>query len=136
LLVPAGLAMWEGVELLRHRLAPDWRLRGAALACGPIVFGLWTVYVRYRIGEWPFVQGSDRLTAPLAGWVVAIQMASEMGTTTFHRMALGQAGLPMLIVVATLLGLGAIRAVRLRTPLDAIYLLMTTIFFCLAWPNL
>jgi len=134
-LVPAGLALWEAIEYARGRLAPDWKARLTALAPCPIVFGLWMLYVREKIGIWPFLQGSDRLSYPFVGWLESLQVAAEMGTTTFHRMELGRGNLPVVVVVAALLAFGMVRAARLRTPLDPIYLLLSTLSFCLLLPN-
>ena len=68
--------------------------------------------------------------------MTGLQMAAEMGTTTFHRMQLGRGNLPVLIVVAGLLAFGMLRASRLRSPLDPVYLLFAGLSFCLLWPNL
>lgn len=134
LLVPAGLAVWEGIEWARGRRGPDVGRRLAALAAGPVAFGIWYLYLRGRFGVWPFTQEArDFLTAPFAGWVETFRLAAGLGVQGFDRMQLGTASVPLLAAIGGALALGAVRAVRPRTPIDPVFLLLALLMFCLNW---
>jgi hypothetical protein len=120
--VPAGLIVWELVVARRERRSVDRRsvaLMGATLL--PLI--VWLIYVWSAFGEWPFNQPRF-LEAPLYGWLDSFAQAAELGVETrvIDRVQIGTASLPMLIAIGGLFVATAVPAVRLKSPMDPIFL--------------
>jgi hypothetical protein len=119
--VPAGLVVWELVGARRQRRRIDRRtlaLLGATLL--PLI--AWWGYVRVAFGEWPFNQPRF-VSWPLMGWTDSLLRAAKLGVDTpVERVQIGTASLPMLVAIGALLVLTAIRALRFKSPMDAIFL--------------
>jgi hypothetical protein len=130
LLVPAGLALWEGVQWLRGARPDRLRARSLALAAGPVLFAVWYLYLRFNFGIWPFQASAGLFSAPLVGWVDTLQRAVQLAQSDFNGAQLSALMVPILIIVGAALVAGATRATRLRSPLDALFLL----FFLVAAP--
>jgi hypothetical protein len=132
-LVPAALALWEGIRWLRGT-RPDRLLhRGLALAAGPVLFAVWYTYLRLHFGIWPFRASVGLFSAPLAGWVDTLQRAVGLGQVDFNGAQLAGAMVPILIAIAAGLIAGATRAVRLRSPVDVLFLLFFGVTALLNW---
>ena len=121
-LVPLGLLLWEGIRWLRGDRPIDLPKRAAVLLAGPVLLAGWFVYVRSKFDEWPFSDNPDNIGAPFAGWWRSMGRASEQALTA-EESQLGSASLILLMVVAIALLVGAVRAARLRSSLDVVYLL-------------
>jgi hypothetical protein len=133
LAIPAGLAAWELVSWFRTRAAGLWR-RIIPLAIGPVLYAAWYVYLRATFGVWPFHQeGNDFLTWPLVGWWDSLRRAANLAVGSFEGMQTGHASVALLVVVGALLLIGVVRAVRIATPLDPVFLLGAVLVFCLNW---
>jgi hypothetical protein len=132
-LVPVALAIWHGVELLRGR-APDRVVgRVAAVAAGPAALVAWYAYVHIDLGMWPTQTGTSRFGLPFVGWIDTFNTAGAFITGDFATAQLGTFMVPILAITATALLLGAARAARLRSPLDAIFLLFVAFAAFLNW---
>ena len=95
----------------------------AAPRCGGRTRRAWWLYLRIHLGAFPFGQGSQRLTAPFAGWERAlVDAASQSWSAAVDTSQLGQAAVPLIIVVGLAILIGAIRAVRLRGVVDPAFL--------------
>jgi hypothetical protein len=123
-LVPAALAVWELVRWSRSGRPPDLWARAFTLAAGPVALVAWFAYVKVQIGEWPVAAGAYGLSPPLAGWKTALLHAGSWGfdSSGGALTQVGQIAVPVLVATGAALAIGALRAVRLRTPLDAVYL--------------
>jgi hypothetical protein len=127
-LVPVGIAAWE---VLRTRT----RLRdavpfGACLV--PAV--LWWTYARVQLGDW-FTSGGSAFTTPFVGWKHSLLDAGISSySTNSDRATFSEADLVVLAALVMLIAVGVLMALRLRGPVDAIYLLLTLVVVCLA-PN-
>ena len=129
-LVPVGLALWELVRMLRRRRRDGWR-RVAALVLSIVPFGLWYLYVLLRFDEWPASPTRDFLQLPPTGWVQTARTAAEMGMDSFDRLVTGHVTVPLLATLAVAFLLGIARAIRLRTPIDPVYLMFMPIVFAM-----
>jgi hypothetical protein len=124
-LVPLALAGWE---LRRTRRVP---LVAAAVA--PAV--LWWVYVRIHLGAFPFGQGSERLSVPLAGWARALlDAARQSWNPGVDTAQLGQAAVPLIIVVGLAIVVAAIYSLRLRSVVHPAFLALAALYACIS-PN-
>ena len=133
-LVPFSLGAWEVVEALRGRRAPDWRRRAATLAPAVIPFALWQTYLRLQFGVWSFSGGTGNFTVPFEGWIMTLQRAAMMGSRgSFDQMQLGQAEVALLMATAGLLAVGIARALRFKSPIDAIYPPFGAMLFGMTW---
>ena len=138
LAIPVGLAAWEGLAWLRAR-GP--RIRGARrllrrwalLAIGPAVYAVWLAYVRTRFGVYPFQQGLDAIAFPLVGWADTLNRAGSLAAIGFYEMQIGQAMVAILAVTIGALLVGVVSALRFRTPIDPIYLLLSVLMVSLTW---
>jgi hypothetical protein len=134
LLVPAGLLAWEAVRWLRGVRIPRVRAKLLALSVGPVAFGAWYLYLRSAFGVWPLEQeAGDFLTVPFTGWADSLKKAAGMATGAFESSQIGSASLALLIVVGAALLVGMVRAARLRSPLDTVFLLYALLIFSLNW---
>jgi hypothetical protein len=120
-LVPLAIAAWE---LWRRR--PPW----TAAAVVPAV--LWWLYVRIHLGAFPFGQGSSRLSPPFVGWKRAlVDAASQSWNPGIDTSQMGQAAVPLIIVVALAMLVAAVRALRLRSVVDPAYLALAALYACI-----
>jgi hypothetical protein len=133
LLVPAGLMVFDGIRWLRGRRPENIGIRFAVLAVGPTAFADWYLYLRSRFGHWPFTEAHDVFSPPIVGWVETFRRAARMGLAGHDPMQLGAGAIPILAVVAVALLLGLVRALRLRTWLDTIFLLYLVLVSMLTW---
>jgi hypothetical protein len=127
LALPIGLVAWELVEARRGRPSPDIRTRLFALAPGLVALGLWLAYVTAVFGVWPSSQAADAVALPPFGWIDTLHRAAEMVPSGNEAMQIGAAALAFLPVIGTLLIIGIVKAVRLRTFLDVVFLLLAAI---------
>jgi hypothetical protein len=132
-LVPVGLAAWEAVEWRRRgTTSADWP-RLAALAAGPMLFAVWNVYLRLNFGVWSFQASPENLGIPVSGWIDAFQRAGAMADADPASWQLSMATVPLLSLVAVALLIGAARSLRLRSPLDHIFLLFVVLSSMYTW---
>jgi hypothetical protein len=120
LLVPAGLFVWEGVELLRHRRQRDVAVRLAALAACALPLTLWYLYLRLHLGVFPFERAPDFFGVPLAGWFDSLRRAA--GLLSSGASQVGSVAITLLWIVAAAMLVGIVRAFRVRSPLDLMFL--------------
>jgi hypothetical protein len=122
LLAVAAVVVWE----LRRRAAR----RAALFATAAIPALAWWIYARIQLGAW-FTSGDSALASPLAGWRQALLAGGvdPRGSPLRHDAAL--TGLAALLVVLLLLGA---RALRLRRPVEIVYVVLAALALCLA-PN-
>jgi hypothetical protein len=126
-LVPAGLAAWDFFR------APRRPARVLVLAASILPAIAWWTYARLRLGDW-FLSGSWVVGSPLAGWRRTLTDAGVWSySPSYYQFLTGEAMLPVLIPLLALLVLGGVRALRLRGPVDVVYLLLALLVACLAW---
>jgi hypothetical protein len=120
-LVPIAIAAWE----FWHRRRPP------ILAAAVVPVAAWWLYLRIHLGAFPFGQGTQRLTAPFLGWARALTAASAQSWAPGVDTAqLGQAAIPLILVVLLLILVAAIRALRLATALDVALLVLAALYAC------
>lgn len=129
LLVPAGIALWECRRWLAHRDTGATVRRVALLSVGPVLFACWYVYVRLQFGEWSFEATEGFFAIPPVGWIEAIRSASDRAAGVDFQV--GAAAAPLLAAVGTAVIVGLVRAVRLRSPIDAAFLLLALLALAL-----
>jgi hypothetical protein len=132
-LVPAALAVWESVLWLRGRRPDRLLQRGLALGAGPVLFACWYTYLRFNFGIWSFQASVGLFSPPVTGWVGTLQKAVGLMQSDFNANQLGAAMVPILLAIAGALIAGATRAVRLRSPLDALFLMFFGVTALLNW---
>jgi len=135
LLVPAGLALWEVAQTVRGEQQPRVTLgRIALLVPGPALWLLWNVHVFNVFGEWSWNQADNLvLPIPFQGWLDSLRMAADMAVGDFPATQLGEASIALQITALTAVVLGMARAIRLRHPVDAVYLLVAVLMIYLRW---
>ena len=126
--VPLALAAWELVRN-RRRL-----LEVAPLLATVVPSVLWWTYARIHLGAW-FTTGDTALGTPLVGWKRALLDAgvhSYSPSATLSQSS--EATIVVLIALLAALGLASLAALRLRGPVDLIFLPLAVLAACLA-PN-
>ncbi|MEX2555739.1 MAG: hypothetical protein WEB06_08910 [Actinomycetota bacterium] len=137
LLVAAGLGVWEALRVLRGQRSPDLLRRGLAIVAGPVSFGAWAIYLRATFGEWPFSHPSNEfLVFPFTGWADSLRKAADLAMGSFDQSQIGNAAVALLPVTGAALLIGMVRAGRLRSELDPIFLLYALLIFSLNWLGL
>jgi hypothetical protein len=126
--VPLALAAWE---LVRNRR----RVLGVVPFLATLVPSvIWWVYARIHFGAW-FTTGDTALGAPLSGWKRALLDAGvhsyANGATVSEA---SEAAIVVVVVLLAVLGLTGLAALRLRGPVDLIYVPLAVLAACLA-PN-
>jgi len=129
-LVPVGLGLWELLRYARTRRR-DLRVRTGALVLTIVPFGLWYLYVLLRFNEWPASPTRKLVEFPPIGWIQTMRAAAERGTGAFDGVVTGHAAVPLLAVAGAALAFGAFRALRLRTPVHAVYLAFMPVVFAM-----
>ena len=120
-LVPVAIAAWD-----------VWRRRGTPVVAAAVVpVGMWWLYLRIHLGAFPFGQGTQRLTAPFEGWILALRdAASQSWNPGIDTAQLGQAAVPLIIVVGLMILVAAVRAARLRDAVDVAFLVLAALYAC------
>jgi len=136
LLFPVGLAVWEVIRFLRGDRPADLVKRAAALVIGPILFGVWFLYLEGRFGVFPFQQGRDLLSAPFAGWIDTFHRAAALTNNTFDQMQIGTAIIALLAILGVALLLGLLQALRFRWWVDSIFVFVGLLTFMFGWLQL
>jgi hypothetical protein len=120
-LVPVAVAVWD---VWRRRRPP-------VLAAAVVPVALWWLYVRARLGAFPFGQGSERLTAPFLGWARALsRAAAQSWDPGIDTAQLGQAAVPLIIVGVLVILVAAIRAARLSGAVDVSFIVLAALYAC------
>jgi hypothetical protein len=124
-LVPLAIGAWE-----------FWRTRrfpSVVLAVVPAA--LWWIYLRIHLGAFPFGQGSERLTAPLAGWKRALlDAASQSWNVAGDTAQMGEAAVALIIAVGLAILIGGIYALRMRSVVAPAFLSIAILYACIT-PN-
>lgn len=138
LFVVVGLAAWEILRGLRGHAAEGLKRRLSILALGPLALFLWQLYLAQSLGYWAFKDGLHVLTTPMLGWAETFSMATSVSDAGggFEAVQIAAASLPLLMALGVALTIGVVFALRLRTPLDIVYLGMALLSFSLTWRNL
>jgi hypothetical protein len=110
-----------------------WRSRRASFVAVSVVPAvLWWTYLRIHLGHFPFGQGSERLALPLAGWKRALlDAASQSWNRGIDTAQLGEAAVPLIIVVGLAILVAAIYALRVRTVVDPAFLGIALLYACI-----
>jgi len=124
-LVALALAAWE--LLRRRRLAEVVPLVATVLPAAG-----WWLYARLHFGAW-FTTGDNALGLPVAGWARAL---TDAGVHSFspdpNVNMLGEVTIVVLVGLLGLLALAGLASLRLRGPVELVYLLLAAIAACLA----
>jgi hypothetical protein len=121
-LVPLALA---ASELWRRRRPP-------VLALAVVPAALWWLYLRIHLGAFPFGQGRERLTYPFEGWGKALWgAAAQSWDPGVDTAQLGQAAVPLIVVVWLAILVAAAYALRLRTAVQPAYLVVAALYACI-----
>lgn len=119
--VPAGLALWE---LMKRRREEGFRERFALLIAVPFPLAVWWFYLYAAFGEWPFQSYPGSFTVPFGDWIGSIREAVRLSLVSDVASQLGTFAVALLVAVGGALIVAAIRAMRLRSYLDIIFLLL------------
>jgi hypothetical protein len=132
LLIPAGLLLWECIQLRRRGRPSQLYSRLGAIIAGPSLYFVWILYAGYVFGSLPF-EGSTQITfPPVMGLVETLRLAA-VAAESEGGAQFGLVAPALLVSVAGVFLLAVVRAVRLRWPLDAIFILMAGLIFCENW---
>ena len=92
------------------------------------------LYLREHLGSFPFghAQGASRLGWPFLGWERALlDAASQSWKGAVDTAQLGQAAVPLIVVVALAILVTAVRALELRAVVDAPYVVLAALYACI-----
>ena len=127
LLFPLAIAVRECLRFAHGRRPSSPRARCSALVIGPILYGVWAIYCRHRLGVFSWTQVSQ-ISWPFSGWVNTFQRAAAQTSTGEYQV--GMITTALLVSAAGLLALGLFRAVRRPDPLDAAFIAVAALAFC------
>jgi hypothetical protein len=125
-LVPVAVAAWE-----------LWRNRASIRTVLPLAGALlpsvcWWVYARIHLGAW-FTSGGSALGAPFSGWKRALLDAGVRAYSAIpSQNQTGEETLAVLVVLLALLAVAGLFALRLRGPVELIFVALGAIVLCLA----
>lgn len=132
-----GLILWELLRARRGDPAPNLGVRMLAVTVGPLALVAWTMYLNARFGVWPSSQTADLVSLPpFLGWIDTFGRAAELARKGGDQMQIGTAALAFLPAVGGALVVGAVKAFRLRTFLDVLFLLFALMVSSLNWLQL
>lgn len=131
LIVPAGLLVWEIAEGVRHRAAPDIPVRIALLGMSALPLACWYLYLRYHFGMFPAEAEPGNIGTPFVGWFDTFRLA--VGFSRSGASQIGTFTITQLTIVAGALLVGAVRAIRLRSPFDVMFLLLFVLASTVNW---
>lgn len=136
-LVPLTLGAWELFRTRKDGIARALR-RIAPLGLGPLALLVWELYLKGVLGYWAFTDSLEVFSLPpLSGWAYTLRLAAAAGDSGDYEMTqIGAATIPILAVTLCVLGVGIVKAARLRGPLDLYFLLLAGLHLCLTWRNL
>jgi hypothetical protein len=129
ILAAGGLLVWEAFRWLTNRREGVIR-RSLLILPSIIVFGLWYLYVNRQFGVFPFEAGEGLLGFPFSGWWTTIEAAGASSLNTFLESQIGAASGPLLMVFGAGLLITAIVAVRMRSAIDPVFLLLMLLTAC------
>jgi len=135
LAVPVGLLVWEAITWWRARpAAPSWRSFGAMLAPMVVFYG-WQVYLWTRFHHIAVFAGKQNLmfSRPFKGWFDAIRFANSYTLQGFDRMSYATVSLVLIVVFASVLIIGSVRSVRMRSPFAPMFLLLFLLDVFVTW---
>lgn len=123
--VAPALAAWE---LYRRRAS----LRQAlVLAAAPLPAFAWWLWLRIQLGAWPFAHGAGGVGTPLEGWGRAIlENGRKLYSLDPDTYQMADAHIGVLLVLAGLLAVLGVRALRLRSPVEAAFLPLVLVLAC------
>lgn len=126
ILVPVGVGAWElGRAFFRKNGWGDaWR-RAGLLAVGPVLFASWYLYLWSVFDVWPHKATEGFFFFPFTGWFSSISDASQYASGDFLVSQIGAAAAPLIAAFGGVLVVGLVVALRMRTPVDPVYVLMT-----------
>jgi hypothetical protein len=121
-LIPVAIGVWE---LWRRRRPP-------LIAVSVVPAVLWWIYLRIHLGAFPFGGGKSRLSPPFLGWKRAlVDAALQSWNDGVDTAQLGQAAVPLIVVVGLAILVAAVVALRLRTPVDPAFLAIAALYGCI-----
>lgn len=138
-LVPVGIGMYELVERIRESGAGQEPLVALArrlglLAIGPVLYLGWYAYVWHVFGAAPASQARDLTGWPFVGWLDTLDSAARWIGADFGSSQLGAVAVPLIVLAGFGLLVGLLRSLTLRTPIEAVFLLLGCLALTLnAW---
>jgi hypothetical protein len=130
-LVPAGLFLWEIVQVVRRRAIPGVVYRLALLAVTVVPLAWWYLYLRFHFGVFPAAAEPGNIGVPFVGWFNTFRTA--VGLSRSGASQIGTFTITLVTITACALLAGVVRAVRLRSPLDLTFLLFCVLVATLNW---
>jgi hypothetical protein len=131
LIVPAGLVLWEVAETVRHRAAPGILFRTGILVASAFPLALWYLYLKFHFGVFPAEAEPGNIGTPLVGWFDTFRYAVALSTSGASQ--IGTFTIAQLTITAGAMLVGAVRAVRLRSPFDVMFLLLFVLASTVNW---
>ena len=136
-LVPVSFAAWEILKVLRGASRERLWSRVGVLAFGPFAFLLWEFYLWSRLGYWAFTDSLEVFALPLVGWFDTLQRAAGFaGSSESSTVQLAFATIPLLSVLFVALVTATVVALRVRSPIDILFVGLAALHLCLTWRNL
>jgi hypothetical protein len=94
---------------------------------------LWWIYLRIHLGAFPSGAGQQRIVAPLSGWWRGLlDAASQSWSRGVDTAQLGEAAVPLIIVVGLAIVVAAVYALRMRTAVDPAFLVVAVLYACIS----
>jgi hypothetical protein len=125
-LVPLALVAWE---LARRRAT----IRGAAVILASVLPAVpWWIWVRLHLGAW-FTETTGAFTLPFRGWYRSL---TDAGVHSYSldptQSQFGEATIIVAVALGGVLLVAALLSLRLRSPVEAVFLPLAVVIACLA----
>jgi hypothetical protein len=130
-IVPVGLFFWEVIQFVRHRAPPGIVLRMVVLTASAIPLACWYLYLKVHFGIFPAAAEPDNLGLPLVGWFDTFRQA--VGLSRSGASQIGTFTIPILTITAAAMLVGVVRALRLKSAFDVMFLLSAVLFAMVNW---
>ena len=91
------------------------------MAASVLPLTLWSLYLKLHFGAFPFEEAPEGFGVPFTGWFDSFRLA--VGFATQGASQVGTFSVALLTILAGAMLVGTVRAVRLRSPFDVMFLL-------------
>jgi hypothetical protein len=94
-----------------------------------VLYALWVLYLRHTFGAFPTSAEGSTLVTPFTGWIDTVRQATTNVESGNYE--IGEAAVPLIVAVGSLLVITAVRALRVRHVVDRVFLALAALASCM-----